>query len=80
MPTTAESVLCYCIIVPWFEVIPNRLCNGASKMATRLAVHYLWFGLVNPTLGWLAWLSPPLLEALQIWRPGGRCVTFGLFQ
>jgi hypothetical protein len=53
--------------------------SGASNMEARWAMCYLWSVLVNPTPGWLAWLSPPLLEALQIWRPSGLCVIFALF-
>ncbi len=70
----------------WFGEPPSGLaglavsstCGGASNMAARWALCYLWFVLVNPTPGWLAWLSPPPAVALQTWRPGGRCVTFGL--
>jgi hypothetical protein len=52
---------------------------GASNMATRWAMCYLWTVVVNPTLGWLAWLSPPPAAVLQTCRAGGQCVTFGLF-
>jgi hypothetical protein len=40
-------------------------------------MRYLWSVLVNPTPGWLAWLSPPPEAALQ--TLAARCVTFGLF-
>jgi hypothetical protein len=70
----------------WFGEHQSRLpclavsttSGGASNMAARWAMRYLWSVLVNPTPGWQAWLSPPLLEALQIWRPGEESVTFAL--
>jgi hypothetical protein len=48
-------------------------------MEARWAMCYLLSVLVNPTPGWLAWLSPTPEAALQTWLPGGQCVTFGLF-
>jgi hypothetical protein len=52
--------------------VSSTPCGGASNMAARRAMCYLWSVLVNPIPGWLAWLSPPPEAALQTWRPGGQ--------
>jgi hypothetical protein len=64
----------------WFGEPQSRLvclavsctAEGAPNMAARWAMCYPWFGLVNPTPGWRACLSPPTEVVHQTWRPGGR--------
>jgi hypothetical protein len=72
----------------WFDETLSGLAGlavsctvgGASNMAARWAMCYLWSVLENPTPGWRAWLLyPPPEAALQKWRPVERCVTFCLF-
>jgi hypothetical protein len=43
--------LCYFILVPRFEVIPYRPCNGASDTGAKWVMCYLSFGLVTTSGG-----------------------------